>query len=105
MQTPTGANLDNNSTRGAHMRTKLTDAQLTGWAITAAREYRGLNISELAEHLGLHRNTLARMESGERPPKAIELAGIASVLEWPVEWLRGPTLPDDLGSYHFPLEL
>lgn len=81
------------------MRTNLTDAQLTGWAITAAREYRGLKIGELADQLGLHRNTVARMESGERPVKPIELLGIASALEWPVEWLRGPRLPDDLGSY------
>jgi len=83
------------------MRTKLTDAQLTGWAITAAREYRGLNIGELADILGLHRNTVARIESGERPIKTVELLGIASALEWPVEWLRGPSLPNDLGSYPF----
>ena len=81
------------------MRTRLTDAQLTGWAITAAREYRGLKIGELASQLGLHRNTMARIESGERPVKQIELLGIASALNFPVEWLEGPKLPGGLGGY------
>ena len=62
------------------MRTKLNNAQLKGWAITAAREYRGLRVGELAEHLGIHRNTMARIEAGERPVKQIELLGIASAL-------------------------
>ncbi len=82
------------------MITKRYGDKLAGWAIKAAREYRGLDIGELAAQLGWHRNTLSKVERGERPVKEVELLGIASVLEWPIEWLRAPKLPNDLGGYH-----
>lgn len=81
------------------MRTKITGDELRGWAIRSAREYRGLSIGQLASQLGTHRNTLSAIERGDRPAKEWELLGIAGALQWPVEWLRSPTLPEELGGY------
>ena len=76
------------------MRRQLTADQLTGFGIMSARQFRGLTINELADLLGWHRNTLSRCEDGLRHVREVELLGIAAVLDWPVDSLRRPLLPE-----------
>ena len=87
------------------MRQHLEGPELTGWAVRMAREYRGLSIQKLADELELHRNTISSIENGDRRAKRHELKAIASVLNWPEEWLTSPLVPDladgagDMGGY------
>ena len=85
------------------MRRQLTADQLTGFGIMSARHFRGLTINELADLLGWHRNTLSRCEDGLRHVREVELLGIAAVLDWPVEALRRPLLPESVEAANLPL--
>ena len=64
----------------------------------AQREALGLTQSELAQRVtdaglkGFHQTTIARIEKGERPLKAVEAITVARVLQTSVEFLvEGPT--------------
>ncbi len=46
----------------------LMDRQVIGGRIKALREARGWTQEGLAEHSGLHRNTIVRMETGAQAP-------------------------------------
>lgn len=54
--------------------------------ITKARTHAGLNQSELAQKMGLSRNTLGRWESGANTPTEKNLQALAEATGVPVEW-------------------
>lgn len=54
--------------------------------ITKARTHAGLNQSELAQKMGLSRNTLGRWESGFNTPTEKNLQALAEATGVPVEW-------------------
>lgn len=59
--------------------------------ITKARTHAGLNQGELAEKLGVSRNTLNRWESGSRNPSEKNLQALAEATGVPVEWFYQDT--------------
>lgn len=54
------------------------------------RERRGLSQTELANRVGIHRVSLARLESGTAEPKATTVRSIAAALGVSVEALYRP---------------
>jgi transcriptional regulator with XRE-family HTH domain len=68
--------------------------------VRAARAYAGLNLDDMASAVGFGRNTLVRIESGQRLPKAMELREVARVARLPFEFFSVDfadleTLPTD----------
>lgn len=54
--------------------------------IAKARNHAGLNQGELAEKLGVSRNTLNRWENGSRNPSVKNLQALAEVTGVPLGW-------------------
>lgn len=72
-----------------------------------AREYAGLEQNELAERIGVSRNTIGNMEKGHTKPRQIVLNAWALATGVPVKWLEkgetpaGPDAgPDGGGESH-----
>jgi transcriptional regulator with XRE-family HTH domain len=64
-------------------------------AIRAERARAGLTQSELAERLGWHRNTIAKIEAGDRQLAAHELVDVCQVLQVPLTTLLVQADPRD----------
>jgi|HubBroStandDraft_1064217.scaffolds.fasta_scaffold708872_1 transcriptional regulator with XRE-family HTH domain len=64
------------------------------------REYLGLPQEFVAKQAGLHRSALADIERGERKVDSLELARLAHVYRYPVEYFYGsePDVPSDDGT-------
>jgi transcriptional regulator with XRE-family HTH domain len=58
-----------------------------------AREYAGLEQDELAERIGVSRNTIINAEKGHREPRRITFNAWALATGVPVSWLMGKALP------------
>lgn len=67
----------------------LMDRQLIGDRIRAAREERGWTQENLAEHSGLHRNTIIRMETSTRGITIDAYLVVADALGVPLARLFG----------------
>jgi len=63
-----------------------------------AREYAGLEQNELAELIGVSRNTVGNAESGRGKPRQITLNAWALVTGVPVTWLMTGRAPQDGGN-------
>ncbi len=57
-----------------------------GHRVATARGIRDMRQSDLADHLGLDRTAIAKIENGTRGLSAVELARIADALRMPVSW-------------------
>ncbi len=77
----------------AHMSSTLNAALLK--AIRAERARVGLTQSALAERLGWHRNTVAKIEAGDRQLAAHELVDVCQALEIPLSTLLVAIDPRD----------
>lgn len=65
-----------------------------GDRLRKAREDAGLSQAELAEQIGISRNTVGNAELGERTPLNVTLRAWAAVTAVPLEWLEtGRTTP------------
>ena len=88
----------------------MTIDQLTftlGDRLRKAREVANISASEMAIHLGVHRNTISNFEHDHTEPKLVYLREWASVTGAPLEWLLGSDLNnrgfhDLMPSYHQP---
>jgi uncharacterized protein len=68
----------------------MGDRNDLGRRVAAARERAGVTQEELARHLDLDRTAVAKIEAGRRRVSALELAGVADALGYPMEWfIRG----------------
>lgn len=54
--------------------------------VRAARAYAGMSLDQMAAALGVGRQTLVRIERGERKPKRMELREMAAISGLPVEF-------------------
>jgi transcriptional regulator with XRE-family HTH domain len=54
--------------------------------VRAARAYAGMSLDRMAAALGVGRQTLVRIERGERKPKRMELREMAAISGLPVEF-------------------
>lgn len=61
-----------------------------GQRIREAREFRGINQSDLAEKIGKTKGGLSQIESGETYPAHSTLAAIAEILEMSIELVPIP---------------
>lgn len=57
--------------------------------VRAARCWKDLDQDELAEQLGLERQSIVRTENGRRNPKRAELLAIASICDVPADFMTG----------------
>jgi transcriptional regulator with XRE-family HTH domain len=69
--------------------------------LRAARAYAGLTIDELAERIGVGRQTIVRNERGDREPKRMEIREIADACDLPLQFFSADLdllnlFPDDL---------
>lgn len=65
-----------------------------GDRLRKAREDAGLSQAELADRIGISRNTVGNAEIGDRTPLLVTLRAWADVTSVPVEWLQtGRTTP------------
>ena len=62
--------------------------------ITLARKRRGINQSELAKLMGLHRRSVCGFESGEYQPSDENLARLADVLVFPTDFFFGEDIDE-----------
>ncbi|WP_232734072.1 helix-turn-helix transcriptional regulator [Kitasatospora sp. CB02891] len=62
----------------------LMDRQVIGSRIKALREARGWTQENLAEHSGLHRNTIIRMETSAQAPSLDAYLVVADALDVPI---------------------
>ncbi|PJN24080.1 transcriptional regulator [Kitasatospora sp. CB02891] len=60
------------------------DRQVIGSRIKALREARGWTQENLAEHSGLHRNTIIRMETSAQAPSLDAYLVVADALDVPI---------------------
>ncbi len=67
----------------------------TGANIRRAREKAGMGVAELADRLGVHRNTVANWETCRTEPTGQQLLNIAAALECPPADLLPECAPDD----------
>lgn len=74
-----------------------------------AREHRGLEQAELAELIGVSRNTITNTEKGRSEPRKILLNAWALACGVPVKWIengsspdRGPSSPGGAGNEKLP---
>ncbi|MEC4837471.1 helix-turn-helix transcriptional regulator [Mycobacteroides chelonae] len=74
-----------------------------------AREHRGLEQAELADLIGVSRNTISNAENGRNEPRKILLNAWALACGVPVKWIenggtpgRGPSGPDGAGKEKLP---
>jgi transcriptional regulator with XRE-family HTH domain len=79
--------------KGAPVSSTLNAALLK--AIRAERARAGLTQSELAERLGWHRNTIAKIEAGDRQLAAHELVDLCQALAVPLTTLLVQADPRD----------
>lgn len=79
----------------------LIDKGLVAQRVREAREYRNITQLEMANHLGIARQTYLDVESGRTEPKILSLATIASVTGRPLTWLLyGESTSADIGFAH-----
>jgi transcriptional regulator with XRE-family HTH domain len=64
--------------------------------ISAVRTSRGLNMTELADKMGVHPSTVSKIEAGTRGVSAYELADLAQALNVDVKELLVPPKTDDV---------
>lgn len=60
-----------------------------GLRIAAARKLQDMTQDELAEKIGVHKQTLWRWEAGKRAPNGGELRELATVLDCSADFLLG----------------
>src|ERR1044071_7149847 len=82
-----------NHVHGATVSSTLNAALLK--AMRAERARAGLTQSQLAERLGWHRNTIAKIEAGDRQLAAHELVDLCQALEVPLTTLLVEADPHD----------
>lgn len=58
-----------------------------GDRLRKAREVAGISSAEMAEHLGVHRNTIGNFEHDHQEPKLAYIRAWASVTGAPLTWL------------------
>lgn len=63
-----------------------------------AREYAGLEQAELAERIGVSRNTIGNMEKGRGKPRQIVLNAWALATGVPVKWIENGDAPSPDGD-------
>lgn len=66
---------------------------LTRHRLRIAREHAGLEQGELANAIGVSRNTISNAENGKVSPRRIVLNAWALACDVPVSWLRGEDSP------------
>jgi transcriptional regulator with XRE-family HTH domain len=76
------------------------EARLLRTRLRETREYLNLAQDFVAKQAGLHRSALADIERGERKVDSLELARLARVYRYPVEYFYGnePDLSPDDGT-------
>ncbi|MBS2962879.1 ImmA/IrrE family metallo-endopeptidase [Actinocrinis puniceicyclus] len=72
-------------------RSIMERVRLSSWAqigarVALARERAGFTQFQLGDRLGLHRSAVSRVEAGQRPLDALELARVAEVFGRSVDW-------------------
>ena len=77
------------------MTNKAPVEGLLGQRLKEAREYRGLPLDHVAQHIGVSHATLSLMESGKRNVSAVELGQLAKLYKTTAESLAGYGSSDD----------
>lgn len=72
--------------------------KLVGQRIREVRKTRGLSMEELAEQVGLNKESLRHIETGVSKPRLQTLFEIANILDVSMDYLTGrlPALPDSV---------
>lgn len=65
-----------------------------------AREYAGLEQGELAERMGVSRNSVSNYEHGRTTPRKIVLNAWAMACGVSIDWIRDGVAPPDGGGSH-----
>lgn len=80
--------------------TQDTEVMVPRWTLAdrliKSRDHAQITQQEMADHLGLHRHSVARYESGVIKPKTVVLRSWADRCGVPLEWLVG-----DLPTYGY----
>ena len=74
---------------GTDLATGETAERALGRRMRKARKVRGMSQAQMADALGRHVNSVSRWELGQRAPNVTEIAGVAKVLRFPVEFFFG----------------
>lgn len=65
--------------------------RLIGSRISIARKAAGLNQEQVAEAIGVHKQTLSRWESGKRAPNGEEIRLLVELLDCSADFILGLT--------------
>lgn len=80
----------------------MINAEELGRKVVLARKKRGMKAEDMAEALGIARNSLYRREHGTHAFTALEIAFIAEVLEFDVGYFYTPGTPPIHGDIKTP---
>jgi transcriptional regulator with XRE-family HTH domain len=62
--------------------------------LAKARKFAGLDQGQLADAIGISRNSVSNYEAGKTSPRIIVLRAWADVTGVPIEWLQTGQMPD-----------